>query len=143
MKFEQIVQLENVFIRYSSLIHVVPKVKRDTMTQFGNRITIFLSLLALFDIGKSITCTAIGDTFQDVAAGTLAHDGEFDMHEGFPCEGWGVSADYSISFDWKMEEMPVTNVEEGDSGWFNILHIGKEKEYSLSIFATHTYTPHP
>ncbi len=94
------------------------------MSQFGNRITIFLWLLVLIDIGKSITCTAIGDTWQDVVSGTKAHDGEYDMHEGFPCDGWGASADYSISLDFKFDQIPG-----GD--WFNILQIGEPKCFSF------------
>ncbi len=109
------------------------------MSQFRNRITIFLWLLVLIDIVKSITCTAIGDTWQDVVSGTKAHDGEYDMHEGFPCDGWGVSADYSVSFDWKMDEMPA------DGGyWHNILHIGKNKKvYVLLSFNLCNAYVHP
>ncbi len=105
------------------------------MSQFGNRITIFFLFLVLLDIGKSITCTAIGDTWQDVVANTKAHGGEYDIHEGFPCDGWGTSADYSVSFDFKVDEIPA------EGHWFNILHIGEQKCSFLffPIFhATHT-----
>ncbi len=98
------------------------------MTRFGNRITICLGLLALFDVGKSMTCTAIGDTWQDVVSGTSATDGEFDIHDGFPCDAWGVSADYSVSFDWKVEEWPT------DGGYWNsMVQIGKQMQRTVHI----------
>ncbi len=114
----------DVYFNYFTPCLIIEKAKRDTMAQFGNRITICLGILALVDLGKSITCTVIGDTFQDVVANTVATDGEYDMHDGFPCDVWGVSADNSVSFDWKLEEYPsIYNPET----FYNILQIGKQK----------------
>ncbi len=89
--------------------------------------------MVLFDIGKSITCTAIGDTFQYVVTNTSVHDGEYDMHEGFPCDGWGVSADYSVSFDWKVDKIPLI-----DKSWFSILQIGEQKMLFFFLCNVHT-----
>ncbi len=58
------------------------------------------------------------------------------------CDGWGVSADYSVSFDWVMDELPTKGLDPGDNGdWFNILHIGERKHsffFNLCKHATHT-----